>query len=997
MKKNFGLVNLIWVTMMCLLAGSLFFKGRNERATAAGETPTPTVFPKRIYIANDDHDDYMWEANQATYEQAWVEMLDYYLNLADSTAGNAPAYQSRFVADGSLWMRAYQTQKTSAAFERLISRIRDGHITIPRNLTGLIYGGMPAEAVLRSMYYSGQIERQYNVTFPLVMANENQTQPYGLGMLWAGAGGKYSWKGVCNCATKVPGLSGGARPYEIYWWTGPDGSRILLKWNSFVTSQSMGGYAEAYFPGPIVEYMDNDGVFRSRYPYFITGAFGKGWDNLKTFTNEFVTTAINETTSSRQVIVSNEIDFFQDFEAAYGSNLPSYNASFGNEWELYQASMVERTGQVKRSVEKLRNAEALAALVSLQNPTFMDSRKADGEQAWVDLGSYFIHNWTADGPVSKTTVSNWLKQRASAFGSYVDTLQTDASSALGGMIQKSGTNPRYYAFNALSWARSDIAEIPYEGSPVHVIEVVTGQETPSQVVTVSGVQKLRFLAKDIPAVGYMVYEIVPGAGGSFSDAATVTDSGGKKIIENDFYKVTVAANGAITSLIDKTRGNKDFARTISGKTINDLGSSTGTLAVENAGPVSVTILATASAPLSHTTRITLFKHSNRIEISNQITQNFSGSYTWAFGFNLDTPDTWHEEVGAVIRAKLLANGGQYAASLARHDWLTLNHFVDMTGSDGTGVTLSNADLQFFQLGNSTVNSLDTTTPQVSVLAGGQVDGTALGILDQGGDSQFLQRFALQTHSAYDQTAAMKFALEHQNPLVTAQVTGGSLYPEASFSLLSIDNPNILLWALKPAEDGISTGLIARVWNLSSNAGSMALTYAPGAITSANRTTHIEIPIEDAVISNGRLISSINGSQMLTFALKVLAGTNPTPTATSTATQTPTPTSTPTSTGTMTPTPTSTSTPTSTPTSTRTPTSTPTSTRTPTSTPTSTRTSTFTPTSTRSPTFTQTGTSTSTETPTSSPTPTRTRTVTPTLSVTVHHLLFLPLCVHPAKP
>ncbi len=607
------------------------------------------------------------------------------------------------------------------------------------------------------------------------------------------------------------------------------------------------------------------------------------------------------------MIVSNEVDFFQDFENTYGANLPSYNASFGNEWELYQASMAERTGQVKRSVEKLRNAEALAALVSLQSPTFMDSRKAAGEQAWVDLGSYFIHDWTADGPLSRTTVSDWLKQRASAFGSYVDTLQIDASSALGGMIQKSGTNPRYYAFNALSWARSDIAEVAYPGSTVHVIEVATGLETPSQIVTVSGVQKLRFLAKDIPAVGYKVYEIVPGVGGSFSNAATVSNSGGNKIIENDYYKVTVAANGAITSLIDKTRSNKDFARSINGRTINDLGTSTGTLAVENAGPVSVTILATASAPESHTTRITLFKDLNRIEISNQITENFFESYTWAFGFNLNTPDTWHEEVGAVIRAKLLANGGQYAPSLARHDWLTLNHFVDMTGSDGTGVTLSNADLQFFQLGNSTVDTLDTTTPQVSVLAGGQVDGSGLGIQNQGGDSQFLQRFALQTHGAYDQTAAMKFALEHQNPLVTAPVTGGSQYPEASFSLLTINNPNVLLWALKPAEDGISSGLIARVWNLSSNAGSMALTYAPGAITSAKRTTHVETPIEDAVVSNGQLISSINGSQMLTFALVVPSGSEPTPTATQTGTSIPA----------NTPTPTAIASPTATPTQTRT--------------------------------------------------------------------------------
>ena len=108
---------------------------------------------------------------------------------------------------------------------------------------------MPTEAILRSMYYTGKIERQYGLSFPLVMANENQTQPYGLGMLWAGSGARYSWKGVCNCdARKLSRLYGGTRRYEIYWWTGSDGSKILLKWNSLDGYYSIGGYAEVSDP-----------------------------------------------------------------------------------------------------------------------------------------------------------------------------------------------------------------------------------------------------------------------------------------------------------------------------------------------------------------------------------------------------------------------------------------------------------------------------------------------------------------------------------------------------------------------------------------------------------------------------------------------------------------------------------------------------------------------------------------------------------------------------
>ena len=54
------------------------------------------------------------------------------------------------------------------------------------------------------MYYAGRLERRDVVRFPLATAMENQTLPLGLAPLWAGSGARYSWKGICGCATKFP-------------------------------------------------------------------------------------------------------------------------------------------------------------------------------------------------------------------------------------------------------------------------------------------------------------------------------------------------------------------------------------------------------------------------------------------------------------------------------------------------------------------------------------------------------------------------------------------------------------------------------------------------------------------------------------------------------------------------------------------------------------------------------------------------------------------------
>lgn len=832
------------------------------------EVPAQTT---RVYIAPDDHTDYYWTADETRYRRAFLDMIDYYLDLADATAGNPSPCQSRWNCDGSFWVWTYEKDKSAAEFERLISRIRSGHISMPLNALVSCYGGTPAEAVLRGMYYAGSIERRYNLRFPLAVAMENQTLPCGLAALWAGSGARHSWRGICGCVTRVP--AAWDREHDIYWYEGPDGSRILMKWNSMLAgNKNMGGYAEARNPSATVEFVTSHTVsngFADRYPFDVIGCFGKGWDDLQTRSDEFVTAAQAGTTAARQVIVSNEEDFFQDFEAAYGAVLPTESRAYGNEWDLYCASMAEATASVKRSVEQLRAAEALATLVSLKNPAFMSGRETARDLAWMDLGLYWEHNWVANGPVPRQVRQDWQRRLAAEIVSYVDALHSEAAAALGALIKKTGPNLRFYVFNPLSWTRTDYADLPYSGPlPIHVVDLAAGQETPSQIVTVDGEQRLRILAPGVPPVGYKVFEARPGAGADFGGAA----SAGPDWLENSHYRLAVAPRGAITSLTDKSRGDREFVRVIEGRAMNDLGpSASGSITFENAGPVTATLVASAPGPIPHTARITLIRDSERIEIRNDIDENFGFVATWGFGFELDGPDVWHEEVGALIRAKLQGAGGHYSPRNARYDWLTLNHFADISGA-GVGATLSNWDCCFMQLGQSSVSTLDTATPQLSPLAGGQVDGTEYGIPNQGGDSHFLQRFALRTHDAYSPAEAMRFALEHQNPLVAGVVTGaGHDYPETSFSLLSISDPNVLLWSLKPADDGLESGIVVRVWNVSSAPSQFTLRFSLGPLASATRATHLETPLEAATLNGGALQSAIAQQQLLTFLLEPTAG------------------------------------------------------------------------------------------------------------------------------
>jgi alpha-mannosidase len=272
---------------------------------------------KKIYLAPDDHTDFMWTSDEDGYKQAFLETLDYYINLNDSTANQPYPYQSKWNCDGSYWVYSYEKNRSKEQFQKLINQVREGKITVPLNSLISLMGVAPAEATIRDMYYAGSLERKYGLNLELVLSMEDQVLPLGLSSLWAGAGAKYSWRGVCACASKVKGLEN--RPHEIYWYKGLDDQKILMKWYSvnpsMITNRKeyryfLGTYLEATNPkNAIVDckvLMDN----QKRYPYQIAAAFGKGGDDLKTMTNKFPIVAKENTDSECQVIVSNELDFF---------------------------------------------------------------------------------------------------------------------------------------------------------------------------------------------------------------------------------------------------------------------------------------------------------------------------------------------------------------------------------------------------------------------------------------------------------------------------------------------------------------------------------------------------------------------------------------------------------------------------------------------------------------------------------------------------------------
>ena len=348
---------------------------------------------------------------------------------------------------------------------------------------------------------------------------------------------------------------------------------------------------------------------------------------------------------------------------------------------------------------------------------------------------------------------------------------------------------------------------------------------------------------------------------TFADAATVS----LPTMTNEWYSVTMGAHGEITSLIDETTGRELVA-----SAIHDIGSGSGTPVVLNTGPVSTTLEVDAGGALAHRVQVTLYHEDiNRLDIDSVIQANFGNRVVYDYDFDITNPTTFHEEVGMIATARRAAEGGDYADENARVDYLTFGHFLDIFGNEG-GVLVSNWDSSWFRLGASTPTSLDADAASFEAVVGMQVDGSNLGIENQGGDSFFRNRFAIVSHGFYYAPAGMQVALAHQNPLVAIPVTGGpgSPLPAETFQYMAIGpSVDVAMWAVKPAEEGPDEGTIVRVWNLAPGARTATIEPVAFDLVSATRTTHIETDLESVPVSGGAISVQLQAQEMATFRLR----------------------------------------------------------------------------------------------------------------------------------
>jgi len=529
-----------------------------------------------------------------------------------------------------------------------------------------------------------------------------------------------------------------------------------------------------------------------------------------------------------------------------------------------------------RKNELLADAAERASVAAawLGGPPYPLQRMND---AWtLVLGGQF-HDIMAGTATPKSYEFSW-NDDVIAMNQFAGVL-TSASSAIASGMNTQGEGTAVVVYNPLNIEREDVVEADLssaQGVP-RAVEVFgpDGKVVPSQI---EGSGRVLFLAK-VPSVGFAVYDVRP------ADTAAAVSSelkASESSLENARYRITLDANGDVSSIYDKSikrellaaparlalqtehpfdwpAWNMDWAD--QQKPPRAYVSGPAQIRVVENGPVRVAVEVTRETEDSkfvQTIRLAVGDAGNRVEFANAIDwKTKEAALKATFPLTAANPlATYNWGLGIIQRG----NNDPLKFEVASHQWFDL---TDKSGAFGVTV-LSDCRTGSDKPDDSTLRLTLLYTPG---LGGGNGHNYADQTTQDWGHHEFV--YGLASHAGNWTQGKTDWQAQRLNaPLIAFQSAHHPGTLGKTFSFLHIDSDHVFVTAVKKAEE--SGDIIVRLVEMrGEKAPSLHVAFA-GPITEAREVNGQEFPQGPATVVKGELETSLEAYGIRTFAVKLAA-------------------------------------------------------------------------------------------------------------------------------
>ena len=745
----------------------------------------------------------------------------------------------RFSVDGFWCVRQFLAERTEAQKQQLFQAVKDKKIFVPNVEASLLTGFPTLETLIRSLYPAFEFNQKHGGGGNYVDITDVPSYSWSYASIMAAAGLQYFAAGSDNYRAPIL-LQGRLQEKSPFWWEGPDGGRILM-WYSRHYHQMRSLFG---LPPTLAGGHDSLPLFLQMYsqPDYKSDAtiiYGTQVENTDLFPQQATLVAEwNKVYAYPRLKYSGFAEAMGYIAGQFGDSIPVIRGDGGPYWEDGIASTARSAALERENEQRALAAEKFSTLSSLVNPRLRPDAEAI-KDLWSDMVLYDEHTWGDHRSTTSPESQESLRQQAlkenfaSDAKNRVDNLLWRSMAALADSI--SDPADTLLVFNPLSWQRSSMVEFDLDNG-LELVDLTTKQPVPYEVLSTGPeYHHVRFMAQDVPSVGYKGYALKPASQALPNPTATTDGT-----IENKFYRVVLDADsGAIKSIFDKEL-NKELLNTSSPYRFNQCLYVTGAdktpnraleyspavplpdFTIHGAGSgrlVSVThqpfgVVARLESSGVNTpkiaTEVILFDGQKKIEFINRVQKK--QVYTreavyFAFPFAMEHPQFRYDIQNGVVDPSRDQLPG------AGKEWFSVQHWVSAE-EGGVTAALVPVDASMVCLGDI----FRGTWPREFGSRPGTIYSYAMinywdtnYAAGQGGDFTF--RYVLTSGDHLQPAGLSRLGWEELTPAETDQITSqdkAMATPRpldgAQGSFVQVDQPNVVLVTWKEAEDSDGTVL-----------------------------------------------------------------------------------------------------------------------------------------------------------------------------------------------
>ncbi len=504
------------------------------------EKPNPNV--KEIILVFKTHfDNGYTDMSESVVNKYATSMMDEALATLDKSL-NMPR-EKQFVWTMPSWPVTQILKRCSPAMKPKIEKaIREGwfvYHALP--FTFETEAGDP-EALVRSMVFSAELSQKFNLPLPYdAKLTDVPCHSWFLPTLLNNAGVKILHLG-CNAASSSPEVP------LIFWWQGPDGSKLMTMYWGKYYGTSLVPPEEWKFKTwlAIVHTNDNQGP---PSPEEV----------------EKVQKKAQELAPNAKLKIGRISDFY-DALMKEKPELPVIRGDMPDTWIHGYMSMPKEMKSARFTEKEIFSHEKLNTLCNLwsgrkveltsftaqatENILLFDEHTfgmamSHGQSGYWCYGDEF-KNVRASG-IFKPIEDSWREKgdRTYQAEKVIIPAYEREMKRISGMVNVDGD--RVVVYNPLSWKRSGLVSVQRSNNVKALKDLRTGEVIP---VDNKG-NVLRFVAKDIPSMGYCTFVPVKNQNNTGMSGCNKDENS----IENEFFRIQIdPGKGAIVSLVDKKSG-----------------------------------------------------------------------------------------------------------------------------------------------------------------------------------------------------------------------------------------------------------------------------------------------------------------------------------------------------------------------------------------------------------------------------------------------------------